>query len=193
MTDFECFSYYMALKMHFTGSYDIFKYNGKTKLSNTGAYKKRRDQFFFLKLARHEDPKKFLLANVLVDPKGWIRELAFSEQSEKIYKDWTKRNLSLTYNFQSDISALSRDIKSELNVEPGKHPSLMKLYLQNSISLETFIILLDVCGVSQKWDNALKDDVMWDDLSFKMKKYRPFLKYNSNEMKKILFEYVKSI
>ena len=44
MTAFESYKMYVALKLHFTtDSYDYFKFNGKTRVSETNFEKKRTD------------------------------------------------------------------------------------------------------------------------------------------------------
>lgn len=196
MTDYECFRDYTALKAHFSSkTYDYFKYGGKIKSASPAALQKRNDKVFFLKLAKHEDPFRFLLANFLVDPNCWIRDIAYSSEAEKTYKEYIKRNLSLTYLFKSDIVSLSKDIKSEIKCEVGKIPHLLTLYIQKKISLETMVILYDICALAQLWDAGLKDNPLWVDLGFKIAKYHPFImnNFDKTKMRGILFEHSKSI
>jgi hypothetical protein len=192
MTDFESFKLYNALKAHFSTTYDFFKYNGKMKSSSYDTFLKRNDKLFFMKLAKHPEVQNFLVANFLENPKVWIKNLAYNSEAEKIYNNWTNRIQSLTYNFKNDINTLSKDIPDEIRVESGKHPKLLSRYLQKTISLETFIILLDICNAFTLWDEKMKEDIIWKEMSFQLKKYRPFLDYDQTKMKNILFNYVKS-
>ena len=51
MTDFETYLNYLALKLHFEGKYDYFKYGGKTS-ATIESFKKRKDKHQFVKLSR---------------------------------------------------------------------------------------------------------------------------------------------
>ena len=51
MNEFECYSTYTALKLHFTSDYDYFKYNGKCNVT-LSSFNKRKEKFFFKKLSR---------------------------------------------------------------------------------------------------------------------------------------------
>lgn len=84
MTTFETFKLYIALKNHFTlKTYDYFKYNGKTRTSQK-SFEKRNDKFFFQKLSKHNDILGFLVSNLIVNSKSWIKDLTYNEQSENI-------------------------------------------------------------------------------------------------------------
>jgi hypothetical protein len=97
MTAYDCFKEYLSLKNHFTkDSYDYFKYNGKVR-TNLSSFEKRKDKIFFHKLAKHENVHGFLVANLVHNPKTWIKELAYSEEAERYTKIGLKNsNLYLT-------------------------------------------------------------------------------------------------
>ena len=55
MTDpFNAYSLYNSLKLHFETDYDAVKYNYKTRV-NPQSFFKRRDKYFFAKLAKTYD------------------------------------------------------------------------------------------------------------------------------------------
>ena len=54
---FDLYTYYVAVKQHFTSDYDFFKYGGKLRLKQT-SFDTRKDKFFFYKLTKKEDAKK---------------------------------------------------------------------------------------------------------------------------------------
>ena len=56
---FELYSYYMAIKKHFTSTYDFVKYGGKMRLTVDG-FENRKDKFFFYKLSKRKDAKDFI-------------------------------------------------------------------------------------------------------------------------------------
>jgi len=67
----------------------------------------------------------------------------------------------------------------------GSHPPLLKLYINRRISLETLIILDMILGFMVQWDSCLRDP-LWEQLSFKVKNYKPFLSINTTKYKLIL-------
>ena len=179
---------YVALKQHFSKpGYDYFKYNGKMRLKPS-SFNGRKDKLFFQKLAKRVDYKDFLIANLSVNEKAWIRDLAYSEQAEKIYSDWQKRQQSLSYVFKQELGKLEEPFDSNLLCEDNEHPYLLRLYLSNEISLETICILLDLTKAYKHWDDKLKYDPLWDSISLKIKKYMPFIKYDKEKIKKIVVD-----
>ena len=60
MTAFESYKMYVALKLHFTtDSYDYFKFNGKTRVTETN-FEKRKDRYFFKKLTNRKKDDEIL-------------------------------------------------------------------------------------------------------------------------------------
>ena len=51
MTDYEAYTTYLALKLHFSTDYDFFRYNGKVSASPE-SFKKRKEKYQFVKLAK---------------------------------------------------------------------------------------------------------------------------------------------
>ena len=189
MSAFECYKEYLALKNHFTKpNYDYFRYNGKLK-TNSDSFNNRKDKLFFQKLAKHPDVHNFLIANLSDNEKYWIRELAYSEEAENRYKQWLKRQQSLTYVFKQQLGKLDSDFNQNFIVKDNEHPLLLKLFLGNDIDLETLCILLDLTGAKNHWDSKMKYDMIYDSVKLKIEKYTPFIKYDKEKMKKIVLDY----
>jgi len=189
MSALECYKEYLALKNHFSKpSYDYFKYNGKVKV-NASSFDSRKDKLFFQKLAKHPDVHSFLIANLAIDSKAWIRDLAYSETAEKTYKDWLKRQQSLTYNFKQELSKLDEDFNNNFLIKDNDHPILLKKFLGSEISLETICILLDLTGAKNHWDKKMQYDLVWDNTRTKIEKYTPFIKYDKEKIKNILLDH----
>ena len=111
MSAFDAYKEYLALKNHFSKpGYDYFKYNGKLKV-NADSFNSRKDKLFFQKLSKHSDVRNFLVANLSKNEKAWIKDLAYSEEAEKTYKDWLKRTQSLTYTIKNDLKALNGQVQ----------------------------------------------------------------------------------
>ena len=183
---FNIYVYYLALKRHFTSSYDYFKYNGKVK-ANTMSFENRKDKFFFYKLSKRKEAKDIILANMLANPNAWAGEL-LDDKAESIYKDWAKRKQSLTYEFKSDIVNMDDDFNLNFYVENGQHPRLLKMYMMNRISLETLVILCDITGCMKYWEKNISDNIVFPDINTLVRKYQPFLEYDKAKMRKILLD-----
>ena len=183
MSSFEAYKDYVALKNHFTKpSYDYVKYNGKTGLKHA-SFDKRKDKLFFEKLAKNPNYHEFLIANLSNDPKLWIRDLAYSEDAELTYKDWLKRNQSLTYNYRKDF----KKIMESMN-EDQHHPSAIRLYLGGEISLESLCIYVKMVDAISKWNTRLEYDPIWKEIRMKIEKYSPFVKFEKPKIKQIMVD-----
>jgi len=188
MSAFECYKEYVALKNHFTQkNYDYIKYKGKTSV-RADSFNTRKDKIFFEKLAKHKDPKGFILANLIEDQKVWIKDLAYNEVAQTRYNDWIKRTESLTYMFKSDLSKLKENFDDNFVVEEYDHPYLLKLYLRKEISIETLVILVEVTSCFKHWNKKLEEDPVWDQVSFKIKKYKSFLNFDTAKIKSIIVD-----
>jgi uncharacterized protein YeaO (DUF488 family) len=188
MSAYECYQHYNALKLHFTRpDYDYFRYNHKTRTSLT-SFESRKDKLFFQKVAKHKDPVKYMLSNLVHNPKLWIKDIAYSPEAEKIYQQWVKRNQAFSYMFSEEISKLKEDFNSNYIINNNEHPYIIKLYLRGDISLETFIALVDSVNCLAYWNRKMEYDPVWQELAIKIVKYRPFLEYKRPKIKKILVD-----
>lgn len=193
MNGFEAYKMYIALKNHFNSStYDYFKYNGKTRAS-TRAFEKRNDKHFFNILAKHKHCQQFIVANIVEDnPNVWASQLANEQQAEDNFRRWRRRIESLTYTFKNDLDHLLPDYNENFKVVDGQHPPLLKLVVQKQISIETLIILNDICSFYKYWSRNITDTVVWPQIKTLSKKYKPFVPFDPNNMKKIVVERFKS-
>ena len=193
MTDaggFEAFAMYHGLKLHFSGNYDYVKYNGKTNVTKD-QFTIRKDKFSFYKLSRkynREELFGFYVANFLKSSKLWAGDL-LSEDADSEFKLWLKVQESLTYIFEQDLNHLFDLVDRPddlLKVEDGQYPLLYNQYLQDSIYLETVVILDDVLNFFPMWEKKIEDDIVFPDFLFKCKKYKPFLHYDKLKFKNLL-------
>lgn len=189
MTGYEAYKMYVALKNHFNSdTYDYFRYGGKTR-ANVKSFEMRHDKYFFNKLAKHKDTERFVLANIVEDnPNVWVGDLANEQQAELNYKTWLKRQESLSYVFTNDLDNLSPVYNDNLIVEGSNHPLLLKLLIQKKVSLETIVVLNDLCGFFRHWNKKIEEDVIWPMVYKKCKKYRPFLKFDKDKLKQIVVD-----
>ena len=189
MSAFEVYKDYVALKNHFTKpDYDYIKYNGHVTVKRA-SFDKRKDKVFFEKLAKNPDVHEFLIANFSVNPKLWIRDLAYSEDAQLTYNEWKKRQQSLTYNLKQDLGKLFTDFNKNFIVANNEHPALLRLYLGGQVTLESLCILLDLIKAKKHWDSKLEYDPVWSEISLKVQKYTPFINYDKEKVKKIVLDY----
>lgn len=195
MTPFDCYKLYLSLKNHFTKEkYDYHKYCGKTRASLQSFYK-RKDRFFYEKLSRQKSDKEveaFFVSNFVscTDPQSlWIGEII--REGESVFRKWSKKVQSLSYLFKEEVELLFLGKKFDdlFLVENNKHPELLKEYLKGNISTETLLILDKILSYRNEFDKKLQDPV-WETVSFKMRKYSPFLNIDVFRYKKILKEIV---
>ena len=185
----------MSLKNHFTkDKYDYHKYCGKSR-ATVQAFYKRKDRFWFEKLARNkndEEVVEFFVSNFITctDPsKLWIGEMI--REGEGRYTSWKKRTQSMTYTFKEEIDSIFSDnnFESMFALDGSRHPQILKEYLRGNISLETLVICDMILGFRTNFDKHL-DDPVWLSVSMKMRKYSPFLNIDVSRYKKILKELV---
>lgn len=195
MTPFQVFSEYLAIKSHFTNkNYDYFKYNKKVRATES-SFKKRKDIYWFQKTSRKYNDKEvvdFLVSNFVAadSPDNlWIGQIISS--GERTYRDWTKRQQSLTYLFKEQSKELlsNNELENLFSCSKG-HPTILKRFLGGDISLETFVIYDRIFSFRKKFDKKLKDPV-WETVSLKIQKYSPFLQIDIFKFKKILRDIVE--
>ncbi len=97
-----------------------------------------------------------------------------------------KRQQSLSYLFKEQSTELFSEIKLEdaLNCSKG-HPPVLKKFLSGNISLETLVIYDIIFLFGNVFDKKLLDPV-WETVSLKIKKYKPFIHIDVFSYKRIL-------
>ena len=194
MIPFDAYRCYLSLKNHFTKDhYDYHKYRGKTR-ATVQAFYKRKDRFWFEKFARSKNDKvveEFFVSNFIysTDPATmWIGEMI--KEGEGRYTEWKKKVQSLSYIFKEETKNVFKEQKVDDVFDCSKgHPPILKSYLGGDTSLETMVICDIIFGYGKDFDKRLNDPV-WETVSRKVKKYKPFLNINVPRYKKILKEVV---
>lgn len=189
MNAFEVYEFYLSINRHFkTASYDYFARNGQVKCS-IDSFEKNPSKPYFHKLAKFKDPKGLILSSFVAKNKYWVTDL-FTPEAMNEYMAWKKRQEAFTYIITREINSID-DFESEIRIK-NSHPTLLVRYLQGKISLEALIVIVDVTRCYSYWDKKLKDDIIWFDVSTKIKKYSPFLKYDRDLFKNIIKDKVNA-
>ena len=197
MLGFDVYRTYLAMKQHFTKeNFDFFQYDGKVRAKES-TYLQRSDFYFFETLSRKlsdQEIKEYMLASFVSadDPsKVWIGDIKL--RGKNCWLAWTKQNQSMQYLVKQDLSTMVDHMATkeytfnDLFETMGGHPPALRLYIQGRISLETLIILDMVLKFMSKWDKKMKDP-LWELLSLKIKKYKPFLSIPTDKYRKLMKE-----
>ena len=194
---FDVYRTYLAMKQHFSKpKFDFFQYDGKVKASEK-KYQERNDFYFFERLARKLtaiEVKEYLLSNFVYasnPAKVWIGDI--QRNGKENWVKWQKQNQSLRYHIDQDLNKIiSYQEKhgfsfNEMFSVQGGHPPILRMYIRGDLCLETIIILDMVLKFMGKWDSKL-DDPLWNPLSLKIKKYKPFLSIPVSDYKALMRE-----
>ena len=182
---------FLALRTHFTkAKYDFFQMNGKLR-ANKESYLKRNDKAFFEKLAKlynAEELKNFYVANML-DDRHYVTDM-LEEDAHGSFYELQKRQQSLSYIFRNDMEKVfEHGCKSAFAVHDGDYPAIVSMVMRRDIAIESAIILNDFVPFADKFDKYLgDDDIIWSRIALKLRKYKPFVKYDSARFKAILRE-----
>jgi len=187
---FDVYQMFFALRNHFTKeSYDYFLYNGKVSASKD-SFLNHRDKFKYQRLSRlvsESEMKDFLVANILAGKK-WVGEF-LDDNAEDIYRQYLKRNQSLTYMFSNELDKLFDrvdDVNDLFRVKDNEYPVILNAYLGNEVSIETMVILNRFIGFFDKFDEKLKDDYIWEKNRLLLRKYEPFVHFDKEKIKSVL-------
>ena len=180
MEPIDVYLMYCAMKAHFSkNDYDFFTYKGKSRVPRNSFYK-RKDRGFFVKLSRkyseEEDLKNYLVANFIIDRRGYIAN--FSNEN---YEQWKEKRNNFYNMFTDEIRPLVKNFNPLFEVKNSEHPILLKEYLGKRVSLETLIILDELVRFSKTWDNRMAEDYIWFDLKKLMNNYKRFLTIDKNQ------------
>lgn len=184
MTGFEAYKLFLALNNHFfQNNYDYFKYKGSVPVKQETYDQKRQDERHRYDRLAHkygtkEEIENFIVSNLLEAKKrAWVGTL-FGGDADDVYLRWQGRVQALEYNITNEIRHLLEEETNFNNLfkcNEHEHPKILKAYLRNDISLESFVIL-DMClNFTPKLNEKLGDDRNWMLVKNKTIKYRPFL------------------
>ncbi len=189
MDPFESYKLYNALKLHFeTDGYDAVKYNYKSNVTPQSFFK-RKDKYFFAKLAKkyNGNLKDFYISQ-FVNTESYVGDM-MDEEAEKNYLDYKRIQESIHRVFSIDINILGeqeRKFDELFKSYHGQLPLVVKLWLQEEISLETVVILDSILGFVERESDNITDTIIWPDLKRRINKYKPFVNYTEDKCMKLL-------
>ena len=192
MTEFEAYKMYLALRAHFqTDEYDVIKQRGRIRASHK-SFVGSGKSFQFLQLTKtYKDAEicDFMVANFTAgDRWGGV----FNADAARQYQSWKRRVESLRYIFTQDLDTLATLMADDgtdlISHAAGQHPLILRAYFGNHICLETVVILDVLLNFCNDYDQTMQRVFMWPETSRLIRKYRPFLKFDTDAFRKIYEE-----
>ena len=193
---FKAWKTYQAMYLHFTGSYDYFKYYGNASWGTIASMEKYFAKFehqtgfswqrgFFTSLGKKYVIELDLIYYYLSQiTRGKMYPTEFLDDYFIEYKNKMESfSLHLQRNMKVVVEHMKEyDLKfNELFECDGiNHPPILKLLLGEDISLETFTVLDIILGFTKILDKKLIDPI-WRDQKTLCYNYKPFLEVNVNE------------
>jgi hypothetical protein len=202
LTPLECYKIYVALKAHFTSSYDFQEYKGRVKVTEIN-FEKRKDKKFFEVISKkygYRDIVQIFISSYIKNGDFWVGDIS-SEECISTWKEWRGKIQNFHYWFAVDCEQIFEkpfketfSIPKSFNAQSYEHPIILKMVLSKKIMIESFIVMDDLFSFSDRW-GVLSGDPIWSTLSLKYKKYKPFLghidkKKYANIIKKVLTDSV---
>jgi hypothetical protein len=164
---------------------------GKSRVS-IDTFEKRKDKYFFHKLSRKynkEDFVNFLVANFMKNHKVWVGSL-LEDSADVLYKEQMGVQQSLGYIFRDECNKTFGMCENPNDIlrTDGQYPQLLSNTLQGEIHVETLVILNDLLGFFNMWNQKIQDSIRWPDFRLTCLKYQPFLSYDKDVYKKYLIQ-----
>ena len=198
---FRAWKTYHGMYLHFTGSYDYFKYFGNAPWGTIASMEKYFAKFehqtgfswqrgFFTSLGKKMTKEHDLIyyyLSQLTRGKNYP-----SEFLDDYYDEYRIKMESFTLHLQRNMKVVVEYMKeydlkfNELFECDGiNHPPILKLLLGEDISLETFTVLDIILGFTNIVDKKLIDPI-WRDQKTLCYNYKPFLEVNVDEKRRLI-------
>ncbi len=193
MDPFVAFQQYQALRLHFTTEkYDYTLYGGKTKNAGTVAAHRKflanKHKMFYAQLARQADPEGLIVANLLVNPKAFITDL-IGPDAQDTYLGWKGRQSRLMYQVSEDLALDDNWRRMTKHADNGL-PHLINEYIGGRICPETIVVVDTFARKLDEW--AAIEHPLMKNVQLKLRKYRPFVKFDKTKAKQAIQKLVKS-
>ena len=198
---FRAWKTYHGMYLHFTGSYDYFKYFGNATWGTIVSMEKYFAKFehqtgfswqrgFFTSLGKKMTKEHDLIYYYLSQlTRGKMHPTEFLDD---YYDEYRIKMESFTLHLQRNMKVVVEYMKeydlkfNELFECDGiNHPPILKLLLGEDISLETFTVLDIILGFTNIVDKKLIDPI-WRDQKTLCYNYKPFLEVNVDEKRRLI-------
>jgi|TARA_B110000438_G_scaffold303794_1_gene367466 hypothetical protein len=190
MTGYEAFILHHAVNLHFNRSYDCWKYNFKTNVTEK-TYWKRPDKFQLTKIGKRFKTRDDIILYFASHQIAGNKYTGDMIRDEDTYTKFLKRIDSISYLFKNELEEIS-DVKFDKLLEiKDTYPRIIQLHLEGTVSLETVCIVNRLTGFIEKANSRISETILWPDLYNKISKYQSFLKFDDSKMRKIILDVFK--
>ena len=198
---FKAWKTYHGMYLHFTTTYDYFKYFGNASWGTITSMEKYFAKFehqtgfswqrgFFTSLGKKFDIELDLIYYYL--SQMTIGKMYPTEFLDDYFDEYKNKMDSFSLHLQRNMNAVVEYMKEyelEFNelfeCEGINHPPILKLLLGGDISLETFTVLDIILGFTKILDKKLIDPI-WRDQKALCYNYKPFLEVNVDEKRNLI-------
>jgi hypothetical protein len=170
---YEFFEVYTAVNLHFTSkSYDYFRYNGDTSISEK-SYLKRRDKYFFENHAarlKEISPIAYCVSN-FASGKKYIKDF-----DVKTYQNWMEKFNRMGYTFKEEMINY---LRAKKNYKGDKLDLLVDLLHANAVSPEFVILFNTIMGgeIFKELDTHVNNFLWHSHVKNNLTRYAPFIIY----------------
>ena len=190
MTGYEAFILHHAVNLHFNRSYDCWKYNFKTNVTEK-TYWNRPDKFQLTKIGKRFKTRDDIILYFASHQIAGNKYTGDMIRDEDTYTKFLKRIDSISYLFKNELEEIS-DVKFDKLLEiKDTYPRIIQLHLEGTVSLETVCIVNRLTGFIEKANSRISETILWPDLYNKISKYQSFLKFDDSKMRKIILDVFK--
>ena len=190
MTGYEAFILHHAVNLHFNRSYDCWKYNFNTNVTEK-TYWKRPDKFQLTKIGKRFKTRDDIILYFASHQIAGNKYTGDMIRDEDTYTKFLKRIDSISYLFKNELEEIS-DVKFDKLLEiKDTYPRIIQLHLEGTVSLETVCIVNRLTGFIEKANSRISETILWPDLYKKITKYQSFLKFDDLKMRQIILDVFK--
>ena len=190
MTGYEAFILHHAVNLHFNRSYDCWKYNFKTNVTEK-TYWKRPDKFQLTKIGKRFKTRDDIILYFASHQIAGNKYTGDMIRDEDTYTQFLKRIDSISYLFKNELEEIS-DVKFDKLLEiEDTYPKIVQLHLEGTVSLETVCIINRLTGFINKANKQITETILWPDLFKKISKYQSFLKFDDSKFRNIIVDVFK--
>ena len=190
ITGFRAYRYYIAVKLHFTSEYDIFKTRGNVKGSEQ-SFLARNDRYIFERIARKYDTDqkviRYFVANFCYGNNAVVYN---DDLSADNLLEWNRRKESLTRLFENDLNEVllqkeknNLDRKQIFEFNLDSPPLLLRMYLGKKVTVETMFLLNKLDGYLDLWHNSSM--ILWEEDRRRIQKCEGFVKFDPEKLSEI--------
>lgn len=194
ITGRQAYQYYVAIKAHFNSEDFNFTKYGHNLVKIKESYESRNDRELFRQLSTKyvkSNIVDFLVSNFIKHPNIHISEL-LNMDAHDTYLNFVKRKTSMHITYRQEIIDIvgfaeknNLKIRELFEVKGDKLPIIFRMYIQNLLSIETFVILDNSTHILTLYDKLLKDDYTYNIYRLVLHKYKLILKYNREDYHEI--------